>query len=117
MKKGRQKGCWELEVMDSSKKLSFRQKETMSSRYNKINAHMNSETAAAACTRPGKVQARQGPTTGWEMLAESPPLTKKLFVVFFNVVSLGLSNHTVEQNPCTGVAGQHKTNSGIFLDL
>lgn len=56
----------------------------MSSRYNRINAHMNSETAAEACTRHGKAQARQGPGTGWEMWAQSPPLTKKLFVVFFN---------------------------------
>lgn len=68
---------------------------------------MNSETAAAAaCTRSGKVQARQGGRCGQRA---RPPLTKKLFVVFFNVVSLGLSNHTVEKNPCTGVAGQHKT--------
>lgn len=78
---------------------------------------MNSETAAAACTRPGKAQARQDPSTGWEMWAQSPPLTKKLFVVFFNGVSLGLSNHTVGQNPCMGVAGQQKTNSGIFEDF
>lgn len=37
-----------------------------------------------ACTRHGKVQARQGPSTGWEMWAQSPHLIKKFFVVFFN---------------------------------
>jgi hypothetical protein len=65
---------WELEVMDESK-------ETPSFRYDRTDAHMNSD-AVAAHTRPAQVQARRCPSA--ERGGRVSVLTKKLFAVDFN---------------------------------
>lgn len=95
----------------------------MSSRSNRTDDHMNSQTVAALL-RHVEVQTRPGLSTEMGSGHGIPLLTKKLSTIdtgwqrekssFSSEAFPAIINHTAWQASCTGIADQHTTNL-VFL--